>query len=113
MTGQWIIASPAVGDLDGDGTLEVAVGTREGFLYAWHTTGKTNGRVDWASFHHDDGNTGNFSTKLDFGTGVSKSGGGCGCRTGRPDGGALLIFVAGLLVVGRRRRPAARTAAAG
>ena len=113
MTGQWIIASPAVGDLDGDGTLEVAVGTREGFLYAWHTTGKTNGRVDWASFHHDDGNTGNFSTKLDFGTGVAKDGGGCGCRTGRPDGGALLIFVAGLLVVGRRRRPAARAAAAG
>jgi uncharacterized protein (DUF2141 family) len=114
-TGQWIIASPALGDLDGDGKLEVAVSTREGYLYAWHTTGPTNGRVDWASFHHDDGNTGNFSTKLAFGTGANaSSGSGCGCTSSRGDvpGGVLLVVV----VIGavtprtaRRRRATAAT----
>jgi MYXO-CTERM domain-containing protein len=106
MTGQWIIASPAVGDLDGDGKLEVAVSTREGFLYAWHTTGATNGRVDWASFHHDDANTGNFSTKLAFGSPASSSNGGCGCSSARADlpGGVLLVLVIAGTAGSRRRR---------
>ena len=42
-TGQWITPTPAVGDLDGDGTLEVAVGTRDGWLYVWHTEAKPTG----------------------------------------------------------------------
>ncbi len=104
-TGQWIIASPAVGDLDGDGKLEVAVSTREGFLYAWHTTGTKNGRVDWSSFHHDDMNTGNFSTKLAFGTSANASSSGCGCASTRADvpGGVLVVFVI-VGVTGRRRK---------
>ena len=101
MTGQWIIASPAVGDLDGDGKLEVAVGTREGFLYAWHTTGKTGGRVDWASFHHDDANTGSLATPLAFGARPGASSG-CGCGATGPDDGPLVIAI-GLLVLRRRR----------
>jgi MYXO-CTERM domain-containing protein len=106
-TGQWIIASPAVGDLDGDGKLEVAVSTREGFLYAWHTTGTKTGRVDWSSFHHDDMNTGNFSTKLAFGSSANSSSGGCGCASSRadvPSGVLLVVVIVG--VTGRRRKRA-------
>src|SRR2546428_10126951 len=37
-TGGWLIASPAVGDLDGAGFLEAAVHSREAGLYVWQTT---------------------------------------------------------------------------
>ncbi len=110
-TGQWIVASPAVGDLDGDGTLEVAVGSREGFLYAWHTEGSTEGRVDWASFHHDDHNTGNFAIPLPFGTAAGPKSGGCGCATAATNGApaaALLLLAASAVLLRRRirrRRP--------
>lgn len=70
-TGQWNLASPAVGDLDGDGFLEMVQSTRAGWIYAWHTTGQTKatgGVVEWASFHHDLQNTGNYEHPLDDGT---------------------------------------------
>jgi MYXO-CTERM domain-containing protein len=67
-TGHWIISTPAVGDLDGDGKLEVAIGTRNGWLYVWHTEGTTDGIIEWESFHHDNYNTGNHETPLDQGT---------------------------------------------
>jgi MYXO-CTERM domain-containing protein len=66
-TGQWIIPTPAVGDLDGDGKLEVAVGTRNGWLYVWHTEGRTDSIIQWESYHHDNRNTGNIETALDQG----------------------------------------------
>ena len=72
-TGQWIISTPAVGDLDGDHKLEVVVGTRDGWLYAWHTEGKDDGIVEWESFHHDNMNTGNLSTPLSQGTAGKKA----------------------------------------
>jgi len=65
-TGQWIIPSPALGDLDGDGKLEVVTGTRDGFLYAWHTEGREDGVLEWPTHHHDNQNTGNYATPLDF-----------------------------------------------
>ena len=34
-TGGWIFSAPAVGDLDGDGRLELVSVTREGYLFAW------------------------------------------------------------------------------
>ena len=40
------------------GRLELAVTTRDGYLYAWTTSGNVNGAIDWASFHHDDQNSG-------------------------------------------------------
>ncbi|MCA9621792.1 MAG: VCBS repeat-containing protein, partial [Myxococcales bacterium] len=65
-TGQWIIPTPAIGDMDGDGKLEVAVGTRNGWLYIWHSEGKVDGQVLWPSFHHDNRNTGNYDTPTRF-----------------------------------------------
>ncbi|MBI2388927.1 MAG: S8 family serine peptidase [Deltaproteobacteria bacterium] len=65
-TGQWIIPSPAVGDLDGDGKLEVVTGTRDGWLYAWRTEGREDGVLEWPTHHHDNQNTGNYATPIDF-----------------------------------------------
>jgi len=106
-TGGWIVASPAVGDLDGDGLLEVAVATREGYLYVWNTTGETDGRVDWASFHHDDHNSGNMDTPIGFGSPADPSAGdgGC-CSVGNGDTGTQLgwLLLVGLVALGFRRR---------
>ena len=65
----WIAATAAVGDVDGDAQkgLEVVTGTRDGWLFAWHTKGKSTGAIEWESFHHDNANTGNYATKLDQG----------------------------------------------
>ena len=136
-TGQWIIPTPAIGDLDGDGSLEVAVGTRNGWLYAWHTKGTTESIVEWESFHHDNRNTGNHETPLEQG-GQHKAAqaltaamceaappampevlgthGGCDCaiagaRERRGDGTTpALAGVAALAVVALRRRRTGRRA---
>jgi len=103
-TGGWVISAPAVGDLDGDGLLEVAAANREGYLYVWNTEGKSSGRVDWASFHHDDRNTGNYLTPIGFGSlEVAKDG--CGCRSGRGNapGTALLLLVVAVGLCRKRR----------
>ncbi len=105
-TGGWIIASPAVGDVDGDGKLEVAAATREGYVYLWNTRGDTNGRVDWASFHHDDHNTGNFAFDIGFGSRAGEGGGGC-CRVSQDKGsqrGMVLLLLAVMFGLRRRRR---------
>lgn len=63
-TGGWITAAPSVGDMDGDGYLEVAATTREGYLFVWRTDGPADGNIQWSSFAHDQRNTGNYSTPL-------------------------------------------------
>jgi MYXO-CTERM domain-containing protein len=129
-TGQWIIPTPAVGDLDGDGKLEVAIMTRAGWLYAWHTDGKTDGIIEWESFHHDNRNTGNAETPLEQGSKrkakkpltkatceppvthdppVLKAGGGCDCSVASGGGAAPSAACAALAILGlalRRRRRA-------
>jgi hypothetical protein len=58
-TGGWNVANPAVGDVDGDGLNEVAVVTREGYLYLWDTTAPV-GAEEWPKKRHDLRNTGNY-----------------------------------------------------
>ena len=110
-TGGWITSTPAVGDMDGDGTLEVALPTRDGFVWAWHTRGKTDGRIDWPGFHRDNGNTGNFATALDQGRGPGSGGtmgGDCSCAVGGRGGAGwlwgLAAMAAWLVAASRRRR---------
>jgi hypothetical protein len=132
-TGQWIIPTPALGDLDGDGTLEVAVGTRSGWLYLWHTKAPTTNVIEWESYHHDNRNTGNIDVALDQGgpstasspltqatceivpeptdDGSVTASGGCSCEVPVSDGRAIgglsaLSLVAALGLVRRRRRSA-------
>ena len=117
--GEWIMASPAVGDIDGDGYLEVLAATRGGWVHAWHTTGRADTGVQWASFHHDSANTGNAMTPLPAQAGPTAgddddddsapAGGeddGCGCTaSGERAGAAVVALLAGLvLVISRRRR---------
>lgn len=70
-TSQWHIATPAVGDLDGDQRIDVVANTREGWLWVWSNEGHVGGpqgrdlpAIQWGSFHHDDANTGNWNTPL-------------------------------------------------
>ena len=63
-TGGWIIAVPAVGDVTGDGRLDVVCVTREGYLFAWATQGRADQRIQWKGFHHDPRNTGNYHTPI-------------------------------------------------
>ncbi len=65
-TAGWITASPAVHDVDADGRLEVVTATRAGFLFAWDTPGSIHSDIQWASFHHDQRNSGNFHVDLGF-----------------------------------------------
>jgi subtilisin family serine protease len=62
LTGHWQTATPSVGDLDGDGDLEVVQTTRMGYVFAWTTEGVTCQREEWRKFHHDEWNTGTYGT---------------------------------------------------
>lgn len=59
-TGGWIIASVGVGDFDGDGKFDVAVSTRDGWLFAWRTEGSVNSIYEWNGFGANPHNTNNY-----------------------------------------------------
>jgi hypothetical protein len=100
-TGNWIISTPAVGDLDGDGMIDVVTMTREGWLWAWHGHGSAAKKIEWDSYHHDPRNTGNYTTPLEKRSGPQKSG--CHCGPGGSDTLLGLLFAARVLIRRRRR----------
>jgi hypothetical protein len=57
-----MVGTPAVGDVDGDGLLEVVATTREGYLFVWRTSGDECGNIRWRRYHHDEWGTGNYHT---------------------------------------------------
>ena len=69
-TGGWQQATPAVGDADGDGDLDVTTVTREGWSFLWDTAatpGDDDGvdacddsNEEWWTFHHDERSTNNY-----------------------------------------------------
>ena len=58
-TGGWTVWTPAVGDLDGNGHVEVVDVTREGYLFVWNTPGKPSATEAWA-YHQNDWHTGRY-----------------------------------------------------
>jgi hypothetical protein len=62
-TGGWLFGVPAIGDVDGDGKLEVAAWTREGWSFLWDTdSAACGGNSEWWTSRHDEWNTGNYAT---------------------------------------------------
>jgi len=62
--GGWVTSSPAIGDVDGDGKLELAVTTRAGYLFLFDTDGSADGSTPWPEYRHDSYNTGNYNAPL-------------------------------------------------
>ena len=62
-TGGWLFATPAIGDVDGDGKLEITTMTREGNMFVWDTDSNACGTNDeWWTSRHDEWNTGAYGT---------------------------------------------------
>jgi hypothetical protein len=62
-TGGWIFATPAIGDANGDGNLDVTALTREGFAFMWDTDRPACGTNDeWWTSRHDEFNSGAYGT---------------------------------------------------
>jgi hypothetical protein len=62
-TGGWLFATPAIGDTDGDGKLDVTALTREGNAFSWRTDQDACGTNDeWWTSRHDEWNTGAYGT---------------------------------------------------
>lgn len=91
ITGDEVIGTPAVADLDQDGLLELVAVTRTGQLFVWRTRGPTGGRVSWAGARHDNRATGNLETPTLIREQVETTGG-CACNgTERSRGGWWLF----------------------
>ena len=66
--GGWVQPTAAVGDVDGDGKLEVAAVTREGWSFLFNTgapacqAGGTTTNQEWWTFGHDEFGTHNYRT---------------------------------------------------
>ena len=60
-TGGWLSGVSATGDIDGDGSLEIANWTREGNMFVWDTDAPAcGGNDEWWGFRHDDFNSGRY-----------------------------------------------------
>ena len=70
-TGGWSVSTPAVGDFDGDGKVDVALATREGNLFVWHAAGDACQTPEWPKYQHDLWNTGNYDSSAPTGLGCA------------------------------------------
>jgi hypothetical protein len=120
-TSQWHIATPAVGDIDGDSRIDVVANTREGWLWVWGNEGHVGGpagrrlpAIQWASYGHDDANTGNYDMPLreyPRQLGPDDACEGCCCSASvtsgdersRAGGALAALLLLGTLVTRRRR----------
>ena len=58
------MSSPALGDIDGDGDIEVVVGSQCGKVYAWDCSGTYDpDNIEWGMFRHDARHTGLYEKK--------------------------------------------------
>jgi hypothetical protein len=103
--GQWILGTPVVGDIDGDGYLDVIAGTRSGWLYAWKTPALAEGSMRlWNGFHHDPWNSGDCSRPLREYPPIEEEGcADCESSIAAGSGGWLVLAFIGLGVRRRRR----------
>ncbi len=64
--GGWVQSTPTVGDVNGDGKLDVMAFTREGWSFVWSTgapecrVGQTATNDEWWTFSHDEHSTSNY-----------------------------------------------------
>jgi hypothetical protein len=61
-TSGWTVFAPAAGDLFGDGRTHLVATSREGYLYAWATSGTAAGNAEWWRWQHDERNSGRYGT---------------------------------------------------
>lgn len=61
-TGGWIFGAPSTGDMDGDGLLEIAVTTREGYVFVWKTNAQKSQTPQWSTFKGNNRRTGVLHT---------------------------------------------------
>jgi hypothetical protein len=58
----WTLFSPAAGDLDGDGRIELVSLSREGYLMVWRTAGRASANGEWWRWHHDERSSGRYGS---------------------------------------------------
>ena len=58
--GQWPAFSGVVSDPRFDGTMRMAYGTREGYLFQWDVEGSPDANDQWWHYRHDEHNTGQY-----------------------------------------------------
>jgi len=63
LTGEAVNSTPAVGDFNGDGKLDVAVLTRGGLVWVWSTSGRASNVAPWPKFQHDLKNSGTYPVR--------------------------------------------------
>ena len=76
LVGRPVVGAPALGDLDGDGVVEVAVVTRDGRLFAFRTGGALE-KTSWGGDRHDA--SGSADASRAFEQISAEESGGCRC----------------------------------
>lgn len=59
-TSGWNLFGPTAGDLDSDGRTDLVAAAREGYLFAWETSGAARANDEWWAPRHDEWNTGRY-----------------------------------------------------